>query len=378
MKTRTFVFVVTQTCQLSCKYCYLVGKNSYGVMNIVIARKAIDYILSEKKFHDCEDVIIDFIGGEPLLEIDLINDIVEYFKSELNRLDHIWKEHYVIKITTNGLLYANAKTQNFISKHKKHLSISISIDGNQQKNDMNRIYRNGKGSYNDIIDNVCLWRTQFPDEGTKMVISHADIPYVKDSLVHLVQLGIKSIDVNPCIEDVWHVDDGNKLEKQLILFADFIIQNDLWRNLNISCFHQNIGSSILENCVQSPCGGMTLAIDFKGDLFTCMRFAQYSLRSRKERIVGNVNKGVDWNEMRPFQLLYTDIVSSNKCIDCEVAGGCKWCPAENYDSSLSGTIFQRTVAACEIHKAEVRAKNYYWNRLYYSKFMQNNKINNSI
>lgn len=363
MKTRTFVFVVTQACQLHCKYCYLVGKNNNGVMNLAIAQKAVDYILSEKKFQDCDDVIIDFIGGEPLLEINLIDKVVEYLELEINRLCHRWKSHYRIKITTNGLLYNAEETQKFIFKHKNYLSISISIDGNQQRNDTDRVFENGKGSYGQIINNVRLWKKQFPDEGTKMVVSNTNISYVKDGLIHLIKLGMKNIDVNPCVEDVWNIDDGKKLEEQLVSFADYIIQNDLYHNLNISCFNRNIGSRILKDSLQSPCGSMTLAVDFKGDFFSCMRFAKYSLREQKERIVGNVVNGVDWNKMRPFGLLYTDVVFPQKCIDCEYANGCKWCPAENYDSSLSSTIFQRTIAICEVHKAIVRANNYYWNKL---------------
>lgn len=56
--------------------------------------------------------------------------------------------------------------------------------------------------------------------------------------------------------------------------------------------------------------------------------------------------------------------SPQKCIDCEVASGCAWCQGENYDAAESPTIFQRSVAICKMHKARVRANNYYWNKLF--------------
>ena len=72
---KSITFIVTKDCQLACKYCYLVGKNSKERMPWKVARQAIDYILDhEDKFRE-ESVVWDFIGGEPFLEIDLIDKI---------------------------------------------------------------------------------------------------------------------------------------------------------------------------------------------------------------------------------------------------------------------------------------------------------------
>ena len=56
--------------------------------------------------------------------------------------------------------------------------------------------------------------------------------------------------------------------------------------------------------------------------------------------------------------------SPQKCVDCEVASGCAWCQGENYDAAETSTVFQRTTAICKMHKARVRANNYYWNKLF--------------
>ena len=113
------------------------------------------------------------------------------------------------------------------------------------------------------------------------------------------------------------------------------------------------------------CGaGNMLAVDAAGNFYPCTRFAQFSLRSKKALIVGNVNDGLDFNKLRPLLSLDRCTQSTQECIDCEVASGCAWCQGENYDSADTATVYQRSTAICKMHKARVRANNYYWNKLY--------------
>lgn len=363
MQTRTFTFIVTESCQLRCKYCYLVGKNDSKKMPLEVARQAVDYIFSNDMLQTCDDAVFDFIGGEPLLEIELIDRTVTYIIEKMQSLSHKWLASYEIRITTNGILYSDKRVQKFIKKYFDHLSINISIDGNKQKNDKNRIFQNGRGSYDLIVDNVRLWMEQFPNEGTKMTISHEDVPYVFESLKHLVSLGIKKIDVNPVVENVWK--DGDELiyQEQLIAFADYIIDNNLWNDLSISAFHEFNGHGYSKEQKLSPCGSMMLSIDADGYFYTCIRFARYSLRSKPPLQIGSIYQGLDSNRLRASELFYNDIVSPQECLDCDVASGCKWCPAESYDSSFIGSTYLRTTYSCKMHKAKVRAKNYYWNKL---------------
>lgn len=78
---RVITFVVTQECNLRCKYCYMVDKQSEHRMSFETAKKAVDYFIDNKEnlFND-DYVILAFIGGEPLIEIDLIDKVVDYFK----------------------------------------------------------------------------------------------------------------------------------------------------------------------------------------------------------------------------------------------------------------------------------------------------------
>ena len=74
---KNITFIVTKDCQLACKYCYLVGKNTKERMSWDVAQKAINYILDHEEDFSEENVIFDFIGGEPFLEIDLIDKICD-------------------------------------------------------------------------------------------------------------------------------------------------------------------------------------------------------------------------------------------------------------------------------------------------------------
>ena len=154
---KSITFIVTKDCQLACKYCYLVGKNTKERMSWEVAKDAIDYILDrEEEFRDAS-VIWDFIGGEPFLEIELIDKICDYLKTEMFRRNHHWFNSYRFSFSTNGINYHEEKVQKFIEKNHNHLSIGITIDGTELKHDLNRVYKHSeKGSYQDVVKNIPL------------------------------------------------------------------------------------------------------------------------------------------------------------------------------------------------------------------------------
>lgn len=363
---KDITFIVTKDCQLACKYCYLVGKNSKERMSFDIAKQAIDYILSHREMFNEGSVVWDFIGGEPFIEIDLIDQICDYIKQETFRLDHPWFNSYRFSFSTNGINYHSDKVQEYIRKNLSHLSIGITIDGTRQKHDLNRVYKGSeKGSYDDVVRNIPLWLSQFPDGGTKVTISSADIPYIKESVLHLYSLGIHEVNINCVFEDVWKDGDDILFEEQLTDLADAIIDGEYYEQHSCSFFSDFIGKPMdLNSENQNWCGaGKMLSIDAEGNFYPCTRFAAYSLRSKRPIIIGNVREGINQNLLRPFLTLDRLSQSPQKCIDCEVASGCAWCQGENYDAAETDTIYQRSIAICKMHKARVRANNYYWAKL---------------
>ncbi len=236
-------------------------------------------------------VVWDFIGGEPFLEIDLIDKICDYLKIEMFRLNHHWFNSYRFSFSTNGINYDSEKVQKFISKNKSHLSIGITIDGTKRKHDLNRIWKGDgeeRGSYDDVVKNIPLWLEQFPNGGTKVTISSADIPYIKESVLHLYSLGIHEVNINVVFEDVWKEGDDKLFEEQLMELADSIIDGEIYNDYACSFYSEYIGNP-LDNEVdnQNWCGaGRMLAIDAAGNFYPCTRFASYSLRTKKPLSLG--------------------------------------------------------------------------------------------
>jgi uncharacterized protein len=361
-RAKNITFIVTEDCQLECKYCYLVGKNKSGKMEFEVARKAIDYLLGEREFITESSVVLDFIGGEPFIEIDLIDKICDYFKLKAYELNHPWFNSFRFSFSTNGLMYNDKRVQDFISKNRYHLSIQITIDGTKVKHNLQRVYPNGKGSYDNVVKNIPLWLKQFPDSSTKVTISRDDIPFIGESVLHLWKLGIKEVNINVVFEDAWKPGDDEQFEEQLVGLSDEIIKKKLYENYSCSFFNKTIGYPYNQN--MNWCGaGKMFAVDFTGNFYPCIRFVNFSLQNREGLLLGNYTDGIDENKLRPFLTLDMVSQSEQECVECEVATGCAWCQGANYDFADTDTIFQRATYICKMHKARVRANNYFWNKL---------------
>ena len=362
---RNITLILTEDCQLRCKYCYICGKNNFKQITLEIAKSTIDYILEHREIYSEGSVVWDFIGGEPFLEIELVQQICSYIKERMFELNHPWFNSYRFSFSTNGLLYNSPAVQNFIKENQSHLSIGISIDGTREKHDTNRIFPDGSGSYDKIVKNIPLWRQQFSGGGTKATISHDDLSMVKDSVLHLWELGISEVAMNCIFENVWQDGDDEIFERQLVELADEIIYYKLYEGHKCTLYERFIGFPLdpVKNN-QNWCGaGRMLAIDTQGEFHPCLRFVQYSLSNKQGWITGNIKTGLKQNRLRPFLALNRTVQSPQECIDCEVASGCAWCQGYNYDSADTETIYQRATFICKMHKARVRANNYLWNKL---------------
>ncbi|GHU86193.1 hypothetical protein FACS1894198_5570 [Clostridia bacterium] len=360
-------FCVTEECNLRCKYCYLVGKNGDKKMTFETAKRAVDYVLSARDIYREKSVVWNFIGGEPLLEIDLIDKICDYIKDRTYLTGHLWFHNYMFNFSTNGLLYDSPKVQNFIQKNKEHSSIGISVDGNKIKHDMQRVYPDGRGSYDDVVKNVPLWLSQNEGASTKATFSHDDLPYLKDSILHLWNLGIKEVMANVVFEDVWEKDDSAIFENQLRELADYVIENNIFdgSGYNVRFFDPSVGFPITKNTLKERhCGaGKMLAIDCGGNFFPCIRFVEFSLEKQKAFKIGDVNTGVILDRLKPFKYTTLEKISNQECLSCDVAVGCMSCVGFSYDDSQDGSIYKRATYICDMHKANVRAIEYFWDKV---------------
>lgn len=186
-------------------------------------------------------------------------------------------------LQSNGILVDNTTVQRFLKKNKNMVSLGITIDGTQVKHDLQRIFPDGKGSYAIVEKNYKMAVEQGFTDSTKVTFGSEDLKYIKESIIHLWSMGIQDVPANIVYEDVWKDGDEDIYQEQLILLADYIIDNHLWDKYNTSLFSDSVGFRTDEEDLMNPvCGtGGMYCVDAKGDIYNCVRFMDYSLDNKK-------------------------------------------------------------------------------------------------
>lgn len=354
---------VTEACNLACTYCYMTNKDYQKKMSLETGMKIIDFILENEEMNKSDALILDFIGGEPLLEIELISKLSDYLVYRLYTTNHKWFDKYRFVITTNGLLYLNEDVQKYIKKYNGHLSLTISLDGTPEKQNLSRVKRDGTGSYDDVVKSIPLWIKQFPNASTKSTFSHEDLPYLCDSIIHLWNLGIKNVMANIVYEDVWVDGDEELFENQLRKLADYIAENDLWDKYSVRFFNPNVGLPLTkEHKMSNVCGAgkKTVAFDCDGNIFPCIRFIDFCTEHKVSKKIGDLDTGINPELIKPYSQVAISTVVDTECDNCDVSKSCDFCTAFNYIASSQDSVYERTKFNCKIHKANVRANEYLW------------------
>lgn len=373
MLTKNITFVVTEACNLNCSYCYECHKTN-NRMTKEVAKQAVDMLFDKNKINGyynldkTKAVVLEFIGGEPLIEIELMDYIVEYFKFRAFELNSPWASNYMISFTSNGVLFLNDKVQKFLNRNKGRVSASITIDGNKELHDSCRVFHNGEGSYDIVEKSIKFAVSKGLLNQTKITLCPENVMYLNDALKNVWSLGIQGAFTNCVYEEGWTTEDAKILYSQMKQLADYLLDDDNYKKYMCSLFDENIGGELTSN--RNWCGGngQMLAIGTDGKCFPCIRFMKYSLSTpgREEQPVGDVYEGLDKKEENPWLLklkkVDMDSQSEDKCKKCSVASGCSLCTGYNYDKF--GTPNKRATFICEMHQARVLANSYYWNKLY--------------
>ena len=370
---KTITFQVTDDCNLCCTYCYQIHKG-HNSMPFDVAKRFIDLLLQDEQEYintsNSAGVIIDFIGGEPLLEIDLIDQITDYFISQLILLQHPWATRFMISICSNGLLYFDPKVQKYLNKHKNHLSFSVTIDGNKKLHDRCRLRKDGTGSYDAAIAAAKDWMSKGNYMGSKITLAPENIAFTYEAVTSLINVGYDDISINCVFEEGWQIEHAKILYSELKKLADYLINNNLADTHRVALFDENLFKpmSIYEN--ENWCGGtgaMT-AVDWKGDIYPCLRYMESSLGAdQPPMIIGNVYDGFTTKQcekdcVKCLQEITRRSQSTDECFYCPIAQGCAWCSAYNYQKF--GTANKRATFICIMHKARALANIYYWNTWY--------------
>ena len=370
-------FNTGEACNLKCKYCYEVNKKP-TTLSLEDAKKFIDLIISDPdpvgaigtkdEWILKSGIVLDFIGGDSLMYPKLVDDIVSYFIFQAHLHNYHAKDRWRMSISTNGTLFSNPDVRKFCEKYANNLSLGVSIDGCPEIHDMNRVYNDGRGSMNDILEWWGWYRTYFGDSSTKATANKQSIPYLFKSLKFMYEeLGITQIMHNFIMEDMeLEQSDLDELDHQFALCVDYVLEhkNDLyWSMIDKMTFAE--AKSFTENCEESPnrgkCGsGNMPALSPNGKIYPCFRFLPHTLEVKSDYSVGSLQEGFNRKENFKFIRDQTrEKLSSDKCKECEIESACPYCLAGGI--SEKGYPY-RTTYGCEITKLQVKWAREYWRR----------------
>lgn len=371
---RTITFIVTEECNLNCSYCYEVCKTKRR-MSKEVARAGVDMLFDSEKINhyfsleETKGYIIEFFGGEPFLEPELIEYIIEYFLQKAYLCHKDIFKYSMFSTTTNGTTYFNPKVQDVVKRYINKFSIGITIDGNKELHDTCRRTHDNEPTY-DLVEKAVKAHNQLRTDtnDTKLTLAPANITYLYDALINLWEsVGVQIVFANCVFEKGWEDKHAEILYDQLVKIADYLLTNENYKKYHTTLFDETIGKPVDETFLNKNfCGGNgnMLAITPDGNLYPCSRFAPYSLANQKGLIIGNVFDGIDKvNEnLSALKAVTMRTQSTNECLNCNIASGCAICTGYNYDEF--GTPNRRATYICDMHKARVRANAYYYNKLY--------------
>lgn len=387
---------VTDSCNLRCSYCYQTCKKNH-LMDFETAKKYIDMLIVNPQKNDYFDpdniigLVIDFIGGEPLLNLDLIDKVIDYTVSKLIEMNSPLIYYTRFLICTNGTLYFDPKVQKFLDKYRQWVSISISIDGNKELHDACRKFPDGSGSYDIVVKAMKDWRKRSGEYPcSKITLSPNNIMYLNDAIKSLLDLGFTTILGNTVFEKGWTLDHAKIYYKELTKLGNYLLDNNLEDEVYISFFEYPESEFFRpkdwtnKDDLQNWCGGngKMIAMNYTGNLYPCLRYMEDALGdSVPPLIVGNVNK----NEIatteeqkqltRELKAINSYTQSSDECRECPIATGCAWCQAYNYQET--GVLNKRVTYICPMHKARALANIEFWNK-YYKKHNINQEFPNNM
>lgn len=372
--TRNITFQVTDDCTAACTYCYQ-GHKGHHMMTKDVAKRGVDllfdmYDKNEGTFinHKTKAIILDFIGGEPLMNIDIIDYVCTYFVEKCVEKNHPWLYTWRASMISNGSLYFDPKVQAFLKKFRGFVSFGITLDGPKEIHNSCRVYHDGRGNFDDAYAAMRHFNSHYYEElGTKVTIAPENLHNLNKIVQFFVNEGMEEINANTVFEAEWTEEQAQEFYKELKKMADYLLSLD--HEVYVSLFVEEFFRPLPEEENSNYCGGnmAMLAFDPDGVAYPCLRFMKSSLgNDAPPLIVGSVDCIFDTEEHKHTADCLLCITrrsqSTDECWNCPIAAGCAWCTAWNYQ--LYGTPDKRCTRICPMHKARSLANVYYWNKYY--------------
>ena len=340
---------VAHTCNLNCSYCFASQGKYHGdraVMSFEVGKRALDFLMENSGSRT--NLEVDFFGGEPLMNWDVVKKLVEYARS-------VEKQHgknFRFTLTTNGVLIDDDVIE---FANKEMSNVVLSLDGRKEIHDLTRVDYAGNGSYEKIVPKFKKLVEARGNKGYYMrgTFTHANPDFTND-VSHMADLGFTELSMEPVVSAP---DDPAALTKEdletvkeqyEILAKDMLRRNKEGRP--ITFYHYMIdlteGPCIYKRI--SGCGSGTeyMAVTPWGDLYPCHQFV-----GEEEYKLGNIWDGVTNNALRE-EFRMCNAYARPECADCWAKLYCSGgCAANAYHAT--GSIKGIYEPVCELFRKRI-------------------------
>ena len=349
-------FNLTHNCNLRCSYCFTKGR-SREVMPLEIGKKGIDFLIKNCREADIDilpgkkrSIDVSFWGGEPLLEWELLKDLVLYAEQQ--------KENDIRVTfggTTNGTLLTEDKLP-FLADHK--IFFMVSLDGTQETHDKYRVFKGGSGSHSLIMRNMEAVLKKWPQFKVRTSPYGEAVHRFYEDIKYLVDFGFNSIMFSPVYESGFTEENWKVWEEQCYKVVDLIVDyRKKGRKIEIEHFKSYVQ---IDNS-KWPCGAgrFYVGFDIDGAIYPCHRFNKFSDKRNwreKEVCIGHLDHGITREDVREKFINYQPL----NCGSCDFYyntpchGGCY---AVNFD--MTGDIHTAPKDLCRYVKLQKAVSTYY-------------------
>jgi len=342
---------VAHDCNLRCKYCFASKGHYHGereLMSPEVGKKAVDFLI--RNSGNMRNVEIDFFGGEPLMALETVKEVVAYGRAQEKLCDK--KFHFTI--TTNALMLDDDTIEYL---HENMDNIVLSLDGRKQVNDYFRVRANGKGTYDEIVAKikkiVALREKDNKEYYVRGTFTGYNLDFAKD-VFHLADLGFQEVSIEPVVGN-----DGDYLlrEEDLpTLFEQYgqIAAEYLRRKrtgekpFRFYHFNMNIynGPCIYKRLWACGAGRDYLAVTPSGEIYPCHQFV-----GQKQFLMGDVFDGKLKDDVIEL-LKNTHVFSKADCSACWARFFCSGgCNANNY--LINGDVSKPYNITCQLQKKRI-------------------------
>ena len=340
---------IAHDCNLACKYCFAEEGEHHGrraLMSFEVGKKALDFLVANSG--NRVNLEVDFFGGEPLMNWDVVKQLVAYGRS----LEKPNNKKFRFTLTTNGVLL-NDEVMEFVNKEMSN--VVLSLDGRKEVNDRMRPFRTGKGSYDLIVPKFQKLaesrnQTNYYIRGT---FTRNNLDFSED-VKHFADLGFKQMSIEPVVgpeEDPYSIREQDLpqiMEEYDKLALEYIDRYKKGNGFNFFHFMIDLTQGPCVYKRLSGCGSGTeyLAVTPWGDFYPCHQFV-----GNEDFLMGNVDEGIIKPEIVK-EFGNCNVYSKEKCKNCFAKFYCSGgCAANSYN--FHGTINDAYDIGCEMQRKRV-------------------------